>query len=614
MKNLKKIAALAASAAIFASQTVMAATYVAPMPTDMSKAENFEAVEFDKNGLMWYEKLGDTLEAFSWEDSTETKIADGSELDTGKQTGDKVLKTKIKQSKGIGILSRNNEIKLDRGDVVTCSFDYYEQDHTNTHKLEFYINNYYPEYMNKSSYDFQSTLSETRNAVNVSKLFSYQVGMYTIGAGEAAPVWMQKDGFVPYKVVINTADAAAGGKQTIEFYRDNSLVEKGIFYETGKNEPMTEFDGFCLYAEAVLAESTVAFDNISYKVEKAMNGYTETFDGCTQDSAGAMPYFAPFGNAVEAISWSVGNTKIVDGSTLSNSGKSAGDDVLQTTVKVGQGISFFSRAKDNNGRNGRVDAITLNKGDIFTYSFDYYESNHTNNHKVELLINGFRYEGATVTYNYKSLINPDSSASSSDTVMMYQQWGYNLCGGWINGMPQEDGFVRYSVVINTCDRDAGGKQTIAFYRGGNLIDKGTFYENGKSDPLTAINSVCLYVEGTADEPESTTVAFDNIWACKTTNSLEVDGPAISGERFIGGDIKVKYERTPVFEQENAEVFLAVVYNSDGKLIDCKIGNTVKGERITENNFCLAGGAVMKVFMWDGFDGIKPIMTKTFIGE
>lgn len=160
----------------------------------------------------------------------------------------------------------------------------------------------------------------------------------------------------------------------------------------------------------------------------------------------------------------------------------------------------------------------MEKGDIFTISYDYYEDTHIDNHKLQLNLNqlyGDDYALARTDFSYESLMRSDSS-SKTNILMKLQRclYPFNCSVGYQIG-PQKDGFARYDIVINTCDKEADDRQTVTYYRDGEILEKGVFYEYGKTEPLSEINGVVINLEHLTKDGGSV-MALSNIYMQKTS--------------------------------------------------------------------------------------------------
>lgn len=271
---------------------------------------------------------------------------------------------------------------------------------------------------------------------------------------------------------------------------------------------------------SVMLSAVTAIGMITVPVRQAEaaaeNGIYEGFSGfapgqlpfvmntttwCRNTDVGKI-YAATWSDPYDAVSNPGGlGTEIVNKNTLDPTKN--GKMILNFFIG-NQGISYTA---DMN--------VPLEKGDIFTISFDWYENIRSNYHFFQVFINnGFNrnYQQGGSTYSYKSLMHNDQK-NNTNVVMRCQNCIYPFgaeCGYVISG--QTNDFARYDIVVNTCDDSHNGEQTATFYRDGEVIEKGIFYETGKTTPLDKITRVGWYLEGVKDSHK---VGIDNIFIQKT---------------------------------------------------------------------------------------------------
>lgn len=208
-----------------------------------------------------YEARLGTLRGVAWRQHDITAV-DASQLDSRKHG--KVLKHSLAgQYQGVGYTADYNTT-LEKGDILTISFEYYEDSHTNDHKVTLYLNNTYASNFSltsKTTYTYQSLMKSDRND-NANQLMRYQGCFYPSNCELGYSIGAQNDGFARYDVVLNTCDAAEGGRQTASYYRNGTLLDKGILYEKDKTEPISKISSICWNIEQVSGSGVMALDNI----------------------------------------------------------------------------------------------------------------------------------------------------------------------------------------------------------------------------------------------------------------------------------------------------------------------------------------------------------------
>lgn len=218
------------------------------------------------------------------------------------------------------------------------------------------------------------------------------------------------------------------------------------------------------------------------------------------------PCRAKIGN-LHGISWGQRDVQVVDASTLDSS--MTGKAVVQTLPEQWNSVGYNAVANTK-----------LEKGDIFTISFKYYQGTRKNHHKLSVYLNrlyGDNYVLSDAKFDYRSTMR-NGGKEGTDTLLMHLgttcPFGHPY--DWTLG-GQGDGFVQYDIIINTCDPAEEGQQTVTFYRGGTLLDRGVFYEQGKSEPMTEIRGVSFALEHTTTEDFSV-MALTDVCLQKTSAS------------------------------------------------------------------------------------------------
>lgn len=580
MKKMKKIAAAAAAIFALLSQTVFAQTYVAPI--ELSKtvidSEDFDAATRVYENQEW---LGYSVGKMDISYYDAGKLLDFAGVAPVEGMEEKALRIMDDESVEV-VLNYNCPIKLKKGDIFTFSFDLLAKSGSD---LQFYLKSSQCDLMGNQAKVFIDDLD-----VNTGNILT--IGPNWISAAYAKDVSLPAKGFtdtfVNYQIVIDTCDETKNGAQTITYYQDGKKGNTFTIYPKAdgvkKEELFSTIDGFKIISMRNYSVPLDFYlDNLSYTVETTGGqNFYETFSGIDFSSTGNM-----WDTAVGILRgygpWSDTNTlAVVDGETLENSTKAKGDSVLKNVVAPQKEALYATKGT----------GVSLEKGDKYTISFEYYEADQ--NQSVIVYPNTNNQAGRTERYNYTSLITGLTAESSTD-FMQYAGGRVSVFGVYAADA-QEAGFSRYDIVIDTCDEAANGEQTAAFYRNGTLMDKGIFYKTGTEGCMTEIANVgwCIGAWNSGS-----VAALDNIWLVKSSDNLRVSGSAVVSEtEYKEGRVEITYERPAVFEQDGEEIFVAAQYDADGKLVDCAIEKAAPGSRISEAGFDVTASAQLKLFVWN----------------
>lgn len=421
-----------------------------------------------------------------------------------------------------------------------------------------------------------------------------------------------------YEIEINPHNAEKDGKQTITYYLNGKKGDTYTVYPI-INDKVTEnifthIDGFEINVMSAGDQDPppdVYFDDLSLCVEESSE--RSAYD--TFNSAADLTQDVLWGNPISSLLYAYGRRNVdsgramefIDASAIEGSGKAAGDKALFTQL-VNNTEAVYRTNK----------TVTLEKGERYTASFEYYVE--AGKPIVTFYLNMANNSETGSNFEYQSLMNSDIKASGkkalfvidSRTIYMLQNYSCNVAVlDW-----NEKKFNRIDITIDTCDESADGKQTLSLYVNGVLKDKGTFYEAGKTEPITSMSQNGWKINaGVVDETTQNSKCYiDNIWFCKSSDNLRVSKDGIIVEDNVytpGSKLEVKYERDSIYTQsaDEDEALYVACYDEKGMLTDCKVYTVARGSRISKLMIDTPDCTKMRLYLWQ--NSLAPL---TFIKE
>ncbi|MBP3360459.1 MAG: hypothetical protein J6N52_06375 [Clostridia bacterium] len=626
MKKRIRLLTFTLAGLMAAGTAAQAATVLAPVETGVTAVkEDFQNISKDRSGSNWIDEefglihLGDI-----WCDGglDVAKTEDASKQDPSKQSGDMALHLKNDERTGQLRFSSAEDMQLKEGDIITFSFDYATNKiDTDEISIRIYAGNDDIEAdAGEGNYFKFTSLDGNKSLVTNAPYRAYLNSLWGLCYGEDE--WqslgeVHKTGaFVNYKIVINTKDSEADNKQTISFYLNNALRKKSVMQLCDKNGTVISSKPIDYIAKirgnVNPGEQTADMwiDNVEYIHQSVPNAANigEDFVDAKYSRASEYVFNNPSSKLTDKVSAASGgkikSVKVADASLLPNSGKEAGDNAVQVTFGNNPNeIIFFTMRPD----------VTLKKGDIYSYSFEYYEQDPgTATHKLELIMNSnpaenwFDSTGPVLgpKYSYQSINYPETRYNSNKTLFTNSNSFYLFNGAvenerWSSAL-RTPGFNRYDIVINTADPQAQGRQTLAIYRNGNLYDKGYFYEEGKDTPVEKIDCMCLRLERLSGA-SGLTYAFDNFWSLKTENKLTVDE--------ANDKVTVSYDYPALYETGVASIMAGAWYGENEEMLSADTAGVTtddKGRKVTYEFTGNASAKYAKFFMWKDYNSLVPL--------
>lgn len=610
MKKTKKIAIFLAATMLL--PTVASAAVMAPVETNAPSVENFDTVSADD--ILETQWIGNTFGQMyltTWR-GTDTGfdyigIKNANAVDTTLAEDDKALYLKDPENYDNGVEIQLPKTTLQKGEIYTMSFDYAQIGNDANQKLLLML---YSDTENGKAYYYGNQSNANDRLFGATVDFFEIKGASSEGVEYYGPA-IQPGVFENYKIVIDTENEDYAGRQTITYYKNgvqcgNPVILYTVHDGAASTEPIS-------YAQPTIYPHTIVdcyIDNIEWSVTNPdSTSKAEDFERITYEQSYTSYSGAMLGDTIRLYQGSnIAGGYTIDGAelddALADNGKVLKFDTVMTESDTwGQDIMFSVPVNE-----------TLEKGDIYSFSMEYYSNEASGDNNMFIFLNQNTIlewadipgdgVGESPKYEFLSVLRQDANAvKTTQAILKKYKNAMYMCnddGGakWYTN----DGLHRYDIILDTCDPDYYNRQTIAFYYDGVLQEKGIFYEldengNAKTTPLTEITYMGVRLNSFTDAA----FAFDNIWSLKTSRNLET-----TIDEYKAGDVTVSLGQPTIYEPvSNAKVIMAE-YDDEGYLVNVDI-KTPSANRALAADFKLAGtGHMVKFLMWDG-TSIEPIV-------